>query len=118
MKGTELRPGNYVLDLPSNEHKIVYGVSHVEGFDVAYVHYENEFDQPATFLIQPILLTMDWLEKFGFTGTDLGNYTIELSNGNFFILFCLEPIANDIFYVHQLQNLYYALTGKELVLTP
>ena len=118
MKGTELRPGNYVLDVPSNEHKIVYAVLHIESFNVAYVHYKNEFDKPATFLIQPILLTMDWLNKFGFNGTDIGNYTIELSNGNFFMIDCLGPIATNIYYVHELQNLYYALTGKELILTP
>lgn len=118
MKGKELRPGNYVLDVPSNEHKIVYGISHLEGYDVAYVHYKNEFDQPATFLIQPIVITMDWLKKFGFTGTDIGDYTISLINGNFHVLGSFEPIANNIFYVHQLQNLYYALTGKELILNP
>ena len=112
--GLGLSAGNYVLDVASDEHKIVYGISYLELHDMSFVQYKNEFDKPATFLIEPIPLTLEWLLKFGFNGTDIDNYTIVLSNGNFFILDCPVPIATNIYYVHELQNLYFALTGKQL----
>jgi hypothetical protein len=140
MQANELRTGNYVLDVVSNEHKIIYGISHLEGFDLAYVHYKNEFHKPATFLIQPIPFTEDWLKKFGFKKEKISSYDkadynwvyiftydkhhydgISIAkikeNGEFYI-FVGEgnPIPNDIKYVHELQNLNYALTGKELIL--
>ncbi|CAB4215484.1 hypothetical protein UFOVP1483_17 [uncultured Caudovirales phage] len=92
---------------------------------------------------EPIPLTEDWLLKFGFEilypiGKDAGNresvhpvfpfkllrsihnswrlepcnFSDELRDRNGFG-FCLH----DISYVHQLQNLYFALTGKELTTT-
>lgn len=66
--------------------------------------------------IQPILITEEQLKSFGFNGWDIDNYTITLTNGNFFVLECNHPIATDIFHVHQLQNLYFALTSKELII--
>jgi len=66
--------------------------------------------------IQPILITEEWLLKFGFNGWDIDNYTIILTNGNFFVIECNHPIATNIFYVHQIQNLYYAISGKELII--
>ena len=127
MEGTELRPGNYVLDVPSNQHKIVYGISHLEGFDVAFVHYKNEFDKPATFLIQPIELTQEWLIKFGFKKRKNQHryhwenkiVIMEFSDGGFMTYTGYDIRYSPMLeYVHELQNLYYALTGKELVLTP
>lgn len=118
MKGTDLRPGNYVLDSLSNEHKIICSVCHSDGFDVAFVNYKNELDKPLTFLIAPIPLTIDWLNNFGFTGMDIDIYTMNLSNGNFFTIHSFEPIASNIYFVHQLQNIYYFLSGKELILNP
>jgi hypothetical protein len=68
---------------------------------------------------KPIPLTEEWLLKFGFD--DLGTYGY--GRGNFHI--CLHenefyfPINNRkvfIKHVHQLQNLYFALTGEELTI--
>tara|TARA_R110002096_G_scaffold382312_1_gene576205 strand:+ start:6033 stop:6365 length:333 start_codon:yes stop_codon:yes gene_type:complete len=67
--------------------------------------------------IEPIPLTEEWLVKFGFDGWDIGSYTITLTNGNFWILGCDKPLARNIKHVHQLQNLYHALTGEELIKT-
>jgi len=69
----------------------------------------------------PIILTPEILEKCGFTGDPLG---IEIT-ADFYIRQSLNPeilnlyYGNDfagisLVYLHQLQNLYYALTGKYL----
>lgn len=82
----------------------------------------------------PIALTEEWLIKFDFEITYNGsnNYNLKLLENKIFGdglyyhkptngWFLLDHECNDIndepiFYVHQLQNLYFALTGKELIL--
>ena len=73
----------------------------------------------------PIPLTEEWLVKLGFERNDecleleindislvwIGYITLNF-NGTYIIL------NNEIIYLHQLQNLYFALTGEELTLTP
>lgn len=73
---------------------------------------------------KPIPLTEEWLLKFGFEKTernyfeifdmliDLDSRNFHLSVGNHPNSFEYELKRPD--YVHQLQNLYFALTGKEL----
>lgn len=72
---------------------------------------------------KPILLTEEWLLKFGFDK----NLEKESSQGGW-----VELIHNDVIgyrfapdgayghpeikYVHQLQNLYFALTNEELII--
>lgn len=72
---------------------------------------------------EPIPLTEEWLLRFGFnTISDriffYGNFGYEFGITNRAVLknekhFVLFP---KIKYVHQLQNLYFALTGEELTL--
>ena len=111
MKANELRIGNYV------NGGIVQSLPMHQG-EMYAVLIQSEFHSFGTPKlmedIKPILLTEKWLLDFGFDGLDLGKYTLILSNGNFFSLSCEEPIAINIKYVHQLQNLYFALTNKEL----
>lgn len=79
--------------------------------------------------ISPISLTEEWLLKFGFNESASGNYhEIKLTNRSslFKIIdddFITMEIGGDmpdetelkhIKYVHQLQNLFFALSGKEL----
>ena len=73
-------------------------------------------------LFEPIPLTEEWLLKFGFekNGRDweLPNFRFHVNkpiNYNGFV-FCdgYTVITEKIQYVHQLQNLYFALTGAEL----
>lgn len=86
-------------------------------------------------VIQPIPLTEEWLLKFGFEKTDrdregLGEFTF-IYKKEYGILFyenkyslytyqtcgCYDSqslTTPDIKYVHQLQNLFFALTGEEL----
>jgi hypothetical protein len=67
--------------------------------------------------VKPIPITKEWLLKFGFK--DALNYfkikhfrIIMLEDRYFFDNIPLTEIK----YIHQLQNLYFALTGKELKL--
>lgn len=69
--------------------------------------------------IKPIPLTEEWLLKFGFKeveGVFVKRYLKLLAirdlywRANF-------PIIVDVIHIHQLQNLYFALTGEELELT-
>jgi hypothetical protein len=92
-----------------------------------YVHL---IDMDGMYDLQPIPLTEEWLLKFGFTSS---NGWFELRcNKSFYSLdvnvlmevsICVNnesmeyPLYLDhIKHVHQLQNLYYALTGEELTL--
>ena len=70
---------------------------------------------------RPIPLTEEWLLKFGFS---LVSYRFFISGGhevrssafmfNRFSYFIGSIYIAEVEYVHQLQNLYFALTGKEL----
>ena len=67
---------------------------------------------------KPILLTEEWLLKFGFKKVAendfiLGKYSL------YYLLYYDGYRVSEITpkYVHQLQNLYFALTGKELVVS-
>lgn len=73
--------------------------------------------------ITPIPIAEEWLIKFGFTGrVDFkwkNNIGIQIVDGKFY--FALKDMGNVFFhsiieckYVHDLQNLHFMLTGKEL----
>lgn len=74
--------------------------------------------------IKPIPLTSEWLERFGFKNgkillperSSLDSYLI-VNDGRIQICkngyYAYDPETK---YVHQLQNLYFALTGSELTL--
>ena len=102
MKASELRIGNWVMynsKIQVNENKIRECVDHPDRFT-------------------PITLTEEWLIKFGFEYSDLNGdsglwkippFQIYGKYNQFIYDYRL-----DINYVHQLQNLYFALTGQEL----
>lgn len=66
---------------------------------------------------KPISLTEEWLEKFGFEQHPWGWVNqIRLTNKSY--IYQTDNGDNvKITYVHQLQNLFYVLTGKELEVT-
>jgi hypothetical protein len=80
--------------------------------------------------VKPIPLTEEWLLKFGFDKT-LNQYktVTSINKGNsenipFIVLYLDNEFQYDdlrfrtnLKYVHQLQNLYFALTNEELKLT-
>ena len=126
MKITDLRIGNWI-NIRNHDAKI--GPAFFTDFD----NYDFENDGIFKPEIQPILLTEEWLLKFGFKkGKVLTNIyyslNIDASYGASIVAFIenekkLEIYLSDcdgghigkkLEYVHELQNLYFALTGEEL----
>lgn len=127
MKLKELRIGNWVFDdenkpcqisLLTSEKRDAYE-GEVPEFQIEYKESENIF---VSDVINPIPLTEEWLLKFGFFSHE--NRPRPVYGNNSFIYFYkqdgifwsdLMHGTIEIKYVHQLQNLYHALTGKELI---
>ena len=122
MKASELRIGNLV-NARKTYHTwdatcLITGLTH-KGI---YVKYGNGHIIPIN--IKPILLTEEWLLKFGGIHETGGMYffgnvgILHYRRENEFSLMNYNykkgQIYTTIKYVHQLQNLYFALTGKEL----
>ena len=108
--------GMYYNNPFSNEHQC----SLSELSDAGYIDYD---------ILEPIPLTEEWLVKFGIKGMHSKKLTkgIKLAsygNGEYQIYVATEMHAITtedlgairIKHVHQLQNLYFALTGKELTI--
>ncbi|MBS1947472.1 MAG: hypothetical protein JST47_06860 [Bacteroidetes bacterium] len=72
--------------------------------------------------IEPILLTEEWMRKFSSAREhelkwELHQYiTVVKRYDKFFLHFSDKGLIHGVKYVHQLQNLCFALTGEELVL--
>ena len=139
MKATELRIGNYVWDDYSGE-MIVWAISNNINTPLSDIGLKKKAHLPSGGYkiknIAPIPLTEQWIKDFGLTATlEYGGYGYILGNMIIFkvrshgrsedwfyeIEYCsgdeIEDRTNIIQrydYVHQLQNLYFALTGKEL----
>jgi hypothetical protein len=130
MEAKELRIGNYVLI------NRAFGMSKKkEQVKKISINYISQLERNNNGYIQPIPLTEEWLIKFGFDdkllkrigSTDLylqadckellkeyGVYlSTDIGDG-----LCSDPdtFLEGYFYVHQLQNLYFALTGEELTI--
>ena len=108
MKANELRIGNLIQD--NNKEwivsaQLIYSVVEGNGYLAGF---------------KPIPLTEEWLVKFGFDKSNENNYLknefriwIEKHNTYFYIIGSYMVICNN---VHQLQNLYFALTNTELTI--
>lgn len=130
MKATELRIGNYVECVDGIDQ-----ISEIRETGVKLLKFNAH--EPENLIhyfdwIKPLPITQEWLERFGFVydndedelilddklGVSLmcAHDSIVYYKGN------LEPLWVDVLlnieYVHQLQNLYFALTGNELTIQP
>ena len=128
IEARELRIGNiFLIDgVPQKVLAIVpngNSTSFVSGdyFNVIYLHheYKTSYEVYSNEDIEPIQLTDEWLVKFGFEESEF-----VFSKNMYFIKGLQIWKCNDMFlcdkngiyikYVHQLQNLYFALREKEL----
>jgi hypothetical protein len=118
MKANELRLGNIVkfsylqgtiLTIKDNVCEVIADTI------IAKLDYDD---------IEPITLTEEWLLKFGFKTSAWDNhstYRKMIGNNDYTIVFdeysntmIGDIMIKEIKYVHQLQNLYFALIGEEL----
>ncbi len=146
MNATELRIGNYVycdlkdiywrISIVKEDFVNVY----LKKETPEYKHSPSISEKR----LNPIPLTKEWLLKFGFelenenffyikfdnkaknNGSERNFFIdkilidMEIDQGDYVVWFCNsvsdEMLCNRIKYLHQLQNLYYSLTGTELLL--
>lgn len=140
MEARELRIGNLVntksgiLEIESISSEGVnlhtYTDTHY-GVQSSGSYFENSLDE-----IDPIPITKEWLIKFGFTHNGYGefnlndlNFDCEYTDAGEWVVFLDQTKEGDKYvsrvyikqgvrFVHQLQNLYFALTGEELEVKP
>jgi hypothetical protein len=119
MKSTELRIGNWVNGEFANGELKPFQIFRIDGNDDCYG-------------LEPIPLTPELLEKCGFVRSqDEDENSLTLVNGrktfkwvegnddDYFLIYQTDcgldyNTAFELEHLHQLQNLYYALTGEEL----
>ena len=142
MKANELRIGNYVVidnetswphlkDIPM----VVMGISQNMGFDSNWTHslslrlleseniISNSFSQLIQF-IQPIVLTEEWLERFGCKEGNKLDYTYSrfgLSWKDGYKYWSVTDLVDGTYltkveWVHEWQNFVFAMNGGELQL--
>lgn len=114
MNGEELRYGNYVYSHRANGEKVIHQ------------HFDFSDDVEG---YEPIPITKEWLVKFGCWNTPInenlfscGILSLYLEDDGDVTVSRIENVNNGCYlttlkYVHQLQNLFFAITGEELELT-
>ncbi len=104
MKATELRIGNWV----NNGEQLDYVIDTSSMMDLMN---EAQVNEGLTGL-QPIPLTEEWLKRFNWNPPKDIGVSFSLTTDE--IHFVAGNYYKKIEHVHQLQNLYFALTGEEL----
>ena len=120
MEAKNIRIGNVVHFYGNRKPLIIKEINseNKNAWLKGYVVHGNG-DKTAIDCLRPIPLTTDWLKDFGFGLSNFHKGWHRTTNG-IEILFdidmgCfIEMVGLDINYVHQLQNLFFALTGTEL----
>lgn len=112
MEANELRIGNYVMW----QNTLI----HIETHNL----FNRTLQKINEDRCNPVPLTEEWLLKFGFISDEitfeLNGFMLGQYKDNHFYYLPTNQInlrhKNQIKYVHQLQNLYFALSGKEIIL--
>lgn len=126
MKSTELRIGNLFQDQNGNLLEVA---ELTEDNQVFKVVDRSKFPLPDGWQSEPIHITEEWLERLGFVVGSLKRWTtkyymfhsfwyINFKRDGFCSFIAFDCFLKEAQYVHQLQNLYFALTGEELTLKP
>ena len=116
MKANELRIGNLVT-------QIIHKNTHDQEIEIKVNWQEIWWISKGTNSYKPIPLTEEWLLKFGFEKYEFDHKENQYRHKDRLIVFRDGKFVDYgssviLEYVHQLQNLYFALTGEELVLKP
>jgi len=110
MKASEVRIGN----LLNHNNGFVVGPFTINSIHISDLERDNAYAKE----YEPILLTEEWLISFGFKFKSYGYSEEEWKqwnfNGYYLNGFRCTTSGVELEYVHQLQNLYFALTGEEL----
>lgn len=109
MRPTELRLGNLVY----NRHSEVI---EVDVYDLRHM-CQPRMDGHG---YSGIPITAEWLERYGFTVEHTVGGWLRWQKGDFKLLDRKLPHdgpKEPVLFVHQLQNLYHAVTGEELTWT-
>lgn len=110
MKANELRIGNLVYYLDGNGNFYQWDITVIEN------GITDDFE--------PIPLTEEWLEKFGFIKKQISGpeffekwvFKLFVDPKGFYLFIDHDYEYGIVEHVHQLQNLYFALTGEELII--
>ena len=120
MEAKELRIGNWITycgkDIQicgvSDDPSILFNID-------GRVYPCTKFDE-----LFPVNLTAEWLVRFGAEGPDNETYSIMIDdytlsriiyyNGKAIFSVRGEEIGSELNFVHELQNLYFVLSGNEL----
>lgn len=122
MKPTELRIGNLVM-----YNGEVVKVEQITKHKIGYHTKPNETRMNYARLceIEPILITEEWLTKIGFVKRIYSDKIFAYGEGMLSTVYFIESTMIDIRtedndatilckHLHQIQNAYYLVTGKEL----
>lgn len=122
MKASELRLGNLVSNMNPRHNDRILTIESIGDNHEVNVFYRKYLLSE----LEPIPLTEEWFLKFGFkkvgTNFELDFFVLWYSSyQNCFVWRFMNIDSNadrpiSLKYVHQLQNLYFALTGEELTL--
>ncbi len=114
----ELEEEEY-LDCHFNVTEIKDDEVHIYTYPENVSHIEYRINDGNLIEIIPISLDNKWKKRFGFISEDFEIWYLDINHDIYFIGnefwfrgTCLRLIE----YVHQLQNLYFAIVGEELVL--
>lgn len=120
MNATELRLGNLVQYVDTKEPCTIYEIEH----RFKKIYRINDLNDNKN--IEPIPITEEWLLKIGFKRVEWSSFAwyhendidaifqIELNSKGPLHIWDGAYTDASCQYIHQLQNLFFALTGKEL----
>jgi hypothetical protein len=125
LKANELRIGNYYM-FADSDGIVCRQVKEIKHNQFGLL---SDYDGVNFEICRPLNITEEWLPKFGFTIKDTQYAYLNLPNKGAYIYINHNgtgiALENDEFelsypielkYIHQLQNLYFALTNTELTI--
>ena len=110
LQATELRIGNKIY---CDDLNIDTGKWHQRIIDVGYRDIYNLINGHDMIKgsYEPIPLTEEWLDKFSIDKEDITMMSIAGGNGFYFVI---DNYYKQVYYLHEVQNLYWCLFGEEL----